>query len=82
MKNNDKLPFGSVFIKSESVRNDGNIISENLTNIETKTYEGKGSIISGNIKAINEKWYAKPTGILILGIIASLIAGLVLYFYF
>lgn len=76
-----EIRAGNIHIEAEDVRNDGNIISENETKIRTKKYSGTGNIISGIFK-LETKWYTKPKGVLLLGIIASIIAGLILYFVF
>jgi len=76
-----EIRAGNIHIEAEDVRNDGNIISENETKIRTKKYSGTGNIISGVLK-LETKWYAKPKGILLLGIIASIIAGIILLFFF
>lgn len=78
-----EIRAGNIDIEAEeSLTNDGSIISANSTRIKTKKYSGKGNIISGKVEEVREMWFSKPRGILILGIIASLIAGIILYFIF
>jgi hypothetical protein len=76
-----EIRAGNIHIEAEDVRNDGNIISENKTTIHTKKYSGSGNIISGVFKNIQKDWYSKPRGILFLGILASVIAGIILFFF-
>lgn len=76
-----QISANQVFLFSEKVRNDGQIISTGpnaKTRIETKEYEGKGSIESHNEYPRKENWIRKH----ILQIIVGVTVGLILFYIF
>lgn len=75
-------PTTGVFIFSKKVENKGSIISEGIrpiTHIQTDKYSGSGIVQSKENKLIIEKWYQKWWGQLFIGLIVTIIGGLILW---
>ncbi len=77
----NKEPVEGVEIYARNIINNGVITSDSKTKVVTDDYKGVGQMSSFSKRGGREKWYQKWWGILILGIIASAVAGIfILYF--
>lgn len=81
-----KIEGGRVLIFSKDVINDGKIVSSGSgakIHIETETYSGRGTVESHSSNQLPKYNWVKNHLILIYtGIVGTVIAGLVLYYFF
>ncbi|HOD01646.1 MAG TPA: hypothetical protein PKH50_02925 [bacterium] len=80
-----KIEGGQVFIFSKDIKNDGQIISSGIgakTHIETETYTGRGSVESHEMTVNEQKWFKKHFREIVVGIVCTVVGGLILYYLF
>lgn len=80
-----KIEGGQVFIFSKDIKNNGKIISSGTgakTHLETEKYSGTGSVESHSQAISRNSWTMRNTNQVVVGLIVTIVGGLILYFVF